>query len=149
MNQTASILLSATAAFFTLGVGVGFYLGKIRGMKLGVEARDFAESFGIGKQNVQAGASQLAAGNTLTIAQYQQAQAQAQIHKMIVGAGGGGGGGYAIAQGSGGLDLNELHRKLIQNGMSPADAQNIISAEIQRRKQQAMYAAALGAQKRL
>ena len=131
MNQTASIALLAATASSILGVGVGFYLGKIRGMKLGIEARDFAESFGIGKQNVQADV-----GQSVPNWSNQYQQAQAQIHKMI---GGGGGYGSAIAGVSGYIP---------PPGMTADQALEMIrQQEMQKQNIQALYPAALGQQK--
>ena len=138
MNEIAVIILSATAGAFVLGTCVGFYLGKIRGMKLGIEARAFAESFGIGSQGMQASASNLGSAGAYTLSP------QDRMKKIkVVGGGMGQIGGFTPFHTD---DLGKLFTDLVQAGMNPSDANKVITQEAQRRNQQAMYAAVLGAQ---
>jgi hypothetical protein len=118
-------MIAAATAALGLGLGLGFRWGKLYGMKLGIEARDFAESFGIGRQGVQTGK---AAALPYTV------PPGAQSGLVQVRAGGGG-----IAGGYSRNNLAQMYADALKYGMAPADAQKLLTLELQRQQQQQQF----------
>lgn len=136
--------ISAGMAGLSLGIGLGLYFGKQIGMRLGINAREFAESFGVGNNAMQAGVNMPQGPFTSGPNPYGGA-----LGKSISAVGGGGGGfGGASALGAK-PNWQDLYQNAVATGMSPAAAQQLLVNEMQRYKQQQQqvaYANALGQQ---
>jgi hypothetical protein len=126
-------MIAAATAALGLGLGLGFRWGKLYGMKLGIEARDFAESFGIGRQGVQTGSA------ATTVNPYNPPFGH---HTVNIGAIGGGGGSIVASGGNGGVTgyyYGDLYKRAVQSGMSHADAMQRVSLEMQKHQQQQLF----------
>ena len=137
--EGVGMIAAATAALgLGLGLGLGFRWGKLYGMKLGIEARDFAESFGIGRQGVQTGS----AATTVNPYNPPFGHHTVNIGAISGGAISGGGGSIVASGGNGGVTgyyYGDLYKKAVQSGMSHADAIQTVSLEMQKHQQQQLF----------